>query len=49
MKAEYKEISDIVVKLNEAIGKTKNKAEKEKYTADKQSMMEKGKTLAATN
>ena len=35
--------------MNEAINKAKNKAEKEKHTADKQSLMEQGKTLAQTN
>ncbi len=49
VKAEYKEIQDLVVRVNEAINKSKNKAEKEKLTADKQNLMVKGKELAATN
>jgi hypothetical protein len=49
VKAEYKEIQELVVKINEALGKAKNKADKERCTAEKQSLMEKGKALAATN
>jgi hypothetical protein len=35
VKTEYKEIQELVIKVNEAIGKAKNKADKERYTADK--------------